>query len=394
VKYLSSPVAVFVGAIVGFVTCCLIGRGMTHKNMFRRFKRLNPYLEQETSFYPTASQLIALVRAQYPPSSDKMLVIIGGNSVFNGSGQKRDDIWSEVLQRELGDSYKVVNLSAPGAGVVDNGGVIFEALAREYPRALLVANTEPGYYKPANRSAYAYLFWDAYYKGLLPPEAKVVADNAQGKPTSYEREFRLGRWLNSRLYFNDLWSGVAYRYVSTIWTSALRSRSFEARKKLPDWYNKRPPVEANEAAFEKLLPPRLQSFRERLPFVAERFQRDADGTFVQTPESLHKEQEEIATLLPANLHPRSLIVFTPYNPWFLAHLTEDEQQRAAISYRNGVDLLTKEGFHALSAWDQGFVLSDFGDTVHLSPDGGRRIADLVAKAIRGMNVHGNAPTLN
>jgi hypothetical protein len=357
---------------------------MARKNIYRRFTRLNPYLEQETSYYPTASQLMAIVRSQCPLTAEKTPVIIGGNSVFNGSGQNRDQLWSELLQRELGDDYRVVNLSAPGAGVVDNGGVVFEALAREYPRAILVTNTEPGYYKPANRSAYAYLFWDAYYKGLLPPEAKSVADNASGKLSNDEIEFRLGRWLNSRLYFNDLWTGVAYRNFSTIWTSALRSRSFEARKNLPDWYNKRWPVEANEKAFQKLLPGRLDTLRQRLPFVAGRFQKGADGNWIQTPESLHEEEQEIAALLPPSLHRRSLIVLTPYNPWFLDRLDDDERERGRVSFRNSADLLSKEGFHVLSTWDEGFVLSDFGDTVHLSPAGGKRIAGLVAKSIREM----------
>ena len=76
---------------------------------------------------------------------------------------------------------------------------------------LFVANTEPGYYPAANRSAYAYLFWDAYFKGLLPKEAEAVAQNMRESKSADEKEFELGRWLNSYLYFNDLWTDVSYQ---------------------------------------------------------------------------------------------------------------------------------------------------------------------------------------
>ncbi|MEI9897640.1 MAG: hypothetical protein WDN28_28220 [Chthoniobacter sp.] len=76
----------------------------------------NPFLEQETSYYPTASQLVAVARAQCPPTANKTLVVLGGNSVFNGSGQKRNELWSRALQEQLGDHYQVVNFSAPGGG--------------------------------------------------------------------------------------------------------------------------------------------------------------------------------------------------------------------------------------------------------------------------------------
>jgi lysophospholipase L1-like esterase len=381
VKYLSS-IAVCLGVVVGFVTCSLIGRATAHKNIYSRFLRLHPYLEQETAYYPTASELVAVAHAQCPASSDKVLVVIGGNSVFNGSGQKHGELWSTVLQSDLGPHYHVVNFSAPGAGVVDNGGVIFEALATEYPRSIFVANAEPGYFPAANRSAYAYLFWDAYYKGLLPKEAEAVAQNMRNSKSADEREFELGRWLNSYLYFNDLWTDVAYQYGSGIWTSWLQGRSFSPRRSLRDWYDKRPRVVPSAEEFAKLLPGHIEALRRRRTVAPDCFQQNSDGSWVQTAASLHQDEEQIAALLPDPLKKRSLIVLTPYNPWFLAHLTEAERSRVTLSFHNSADLLEKAGFHVLSTLDRGFELTDFGDTVHLSPAGGQRIAHLVAEAIR------------
>jgi hypothetical protein len=263
--------------------------------------------------------------------------------------------------------------------------VIFEALAAEYPRAIFVANDEPGYFPAANRSAYAYLFWDAYYKGLLPKEADAIARNAPGKGTAEEREFELGRRLNSSFYFNDLWTDVAYQYGSTIWTSWLKSRSFYPRRRLRDWYDKRPTVVANESEFQKMLPGHLEALRRRRGVAVDRFQESTDGSWIQTAESLKDDEQQIAALLPAPLQKRSLIVLTPFNPWFLTHLTDAERSRVTVSFHNGERLLGQAGFHVCSLLDRGFEPTDFGDTVHLAPAGGRKLAHLVAESIRAMN---------
>jgi hypothetical protein len=392
VKYLS-PLAVCLGAIAGFAVCCLLGRATAQKNIYPHFLRLHPYLEQETSYYPTASQLVAVVHAQCPPSSGKILVVIGGNSVFNGSGQKHDELWSRALQEELGTHYSVINFSAPGAGVVDNGGVVFECVAREYPQAMFVTDTEPGYYPTAEKSAYGYLFWDAYYKGLLMHDQERAGRLARNQDSPENKEFKLGRKLNSAFFYNDLWTYVSYRYVSTVWTSWLKERSFRPRRRLPDWYDKRPPVGHSDDDFEKLLPGHLEALRRRRSFQPDRYQKRPDGSWEQTAESSQQDEEQMATLLPKPLQPRSLVVLNPYNPWFLAHLTDTERAWAAVSYQSAAGLLEKAGFHALSAEDRGFVPTDFGDTIHLSPEGGKRLAHLVAESVRAMNDQEQKPAL-
>ena len=380
----SSPLAVCVGTIVGFFACCVLGRLAAHKNIYKHFARLHPNIEIETSYYPTASQLLTIARAQCSPTANKILVLIGGNSVFNGSGQRRDELWSRVLQTELGNQYQVVNFAAPGAGLMDNGGVVFEVLAREYPRAMFVTNTEPGSYLAANRSAYSYLFWDAYYKGLVPEAARLIIPNAPDDDTPSNREFKLGLWLNSIFYFDDLWNYVSYRYVSAVWFASLQSRSFLPRGHLPDWYDKRPPVVAAESEFQQQTW-HIERMHQRWAAAADRFQETTDGRSVQTPESLQQDREKIGALLPDPLQHRTLIVLTPYNPWFLARLTDVERSRVSVSFQNATALLTQAGFHALSLFDGGFEPSDFGDSMHLSPAGARRLAHLVAGSIRAMN---------
>jgi hypothetical protein len=377
----SSPLAVVLGALTGFAACCVLGHAMAQRDIYHPFQRLHPFLEQETSFYPTASQLLAVVHAQCPPSSGKILVILGGNSVFNGYGQRHDELWSISLQAELGDHYHVVNLSAPGAGVVDNGGVIFEALAREYPRSLFVSNTEVGHYLTGDQGPYSYLFWDAYYKGLLPESVMQNARLKKEAAATHDQDLKLGRRLNSHLYFDDLWTWVSYRYVSTIWNAQLKSLSFSPRAQLPDGYDTRPLFQSTEAAFQKM-PDKLDSLRTRPPVAKGRFEQEKDGAWSLRASILKEESEEIEELLPDPLPKRTLIVFAPYNPWFVARLTSAEQSRLNLSYTKAAEQFSDAGYHVLSLLDQGFDLSDFKDTVHLGPSGGKRLAHFVADSIR------------
>ena len=368
---------------VGFLGCSVLGRLWSRQNIYEHFLRLHPFLEGETSYFPTASQLAAIARAECPPATNKTLVILGGNSVFNGSGQTSYELWSRVLQNDLGDGYHVVNFSAPGAGVVDNGGVVFEMLSREYPRMLFVTNTEPGYYPPAEDSAYSYLFWDAYYKGTLMDDPVRTARLAR-IPNRDGNEFNLGRRLNSVFYFNDLWTGIAYRHISTVWTSWLKERSLHARRRLPDWYDERLARKGEVQKSEDLSLAPLAGLRRRKSLAPERFRREPDGAWVQTGESLRQDAEAIAELLPAPLQRRSLVVLTPFNPWVVERLTDDERQWVALTFQNGSALLKGAGFHVLSGADSRFEPADFGDIVHMTPAGGRRLAHLVADALRDM----------
>jgi len=385
VKFIS-PIALCLGVAVGFLGCSVVGRLWSKENIYKNYVRLHPFLEQETSYYPTSSQLAAIARAQCPPTSSKTLVILGGNSVFNGSGQKTDELWSRVLQQELGDAYHVVNFSAPGAGVVDNGGVVYEMLSREYPRLLFVTNTEPGYYPPAERSGYSYLFWDAYFKGTLTDDADRAARLRREPQTDGLREYKLGYRLNSAFYFNDLWTGVAYRHVSTVWTSWLKERSFRARGHLPDWYDERYTRKKwKQPNYEEMAPELLEALRRRKSVAPERFQQADDGSWRQTDQTLRAEAEQITALLPKPLVSRALVVFTPVNPWLLERLTPDERGRAEASSENAVEFFGQAGWRVMPTLNKGFEPADFVDTAHLKPPGGRRLAHLVAREILSMN---------
>jgi len=378
----STAIALCLGVVAGFLGSCLMGRHAAQKNAYKNFLRLHPFLEQETSYFPTSSQLAATTRLQCPPGAGKILVILGGNSVFNGSGQKTPELWSRVLQNDLGAGYHVINFSAPGAGPADTGAIVFQMLARDYPRSLLVTNTEPGRYAPPESSAYSYLFWDAYYKGTLPEDPARAARLARETAADGWLDYKLDRGMNSRFYFHDLWGGVAYRHFSTIWTSWLKGRSFLARSRLPDWYDNRKGHESSEAFFESLLPGHLDNLRRSKSVDPQRFRKEADGHWVQTAESIQNEAEQISALLPDALKPRTIVVFTPFNPWFLAHLDPDERMRVDASFRTGTKLAQEGGYHALSTADKPFEALEFGDTVHLSPAGGQRLAHLVAAAVQ------------
>src|SRR5204862_2307843 len=80
---------------------------------------------------------------------------------------------------------------------------------------------------------YQYLFWDAYYKGLLPPslsDSKNIRDlrRAQRREKA-GLELHLGKWIDQYPSACDLWTYVGYKYFFTVWSDAHAHEPFRAR---------------------------------------------------------------------------------------------------------------------------------------------------------------------
>src|SRR5262249_8702245 len=161
------PGPLFLGAAGAFLLCCVGGFLAGRRNCYPAFERFHQFINIESAYYPTASQARALARARLDPA--KVAVVVGGNSVLYGTGQRGRAVWTKELQALLGERYQVINLGARGAEPSEFGATAAEMLSGEYPRLIFISDlgssTAPG---NPDGNIYRYFFWDAYYKGLLP----------------------------------------------------------------------------------------------------------------------------------------------------------------------------------------------------------------------------------
>src|SRR6187200_2255023 len=88
-------IAFLLAFFLGLGGLALAGRAAASVNQFDRFVRFHRFLNPETFFYPTASEVVALARASAGP--DQTIVIVGGNSIVYGAGQGADRIWTAEL---------------------------------------------------------------------------------------------------------------------------------------------------------------------------------------------------------------------------------------------------------------------------------------------------------
>jgi hypothetical protein len=98
------PVPVFVGMIVGFSLMVLAGRWAGKQNLFVSYERNYPLISPEGYFYPSLDNLTELV--SHVASKQKILVLVGGNSVLLGVGQKKEQLWTKELQGLLGSDFQ------------------------------------------------------------------------------------------------------------------------------------------------------------------------------------------------------------------------------------------------------------------------------------------------
>jgi lysophospholipase L1-like esterase len=377
------PRAFLLGLVAGLTLCSTIARVASHQGYHEAFTRFFPQISPEAQYYPTLEEMCGIVRMRCRP--DQVLVIVGGNSIFNGVGQPAAKMWTVELQRQLGEGFVVVNFAFRGALCTDGGAVVAEALRKEYPRQVYVANAAP-FTPPApyGIEPYRYLFWEARSRGLLesyPPRDEMVEEFERTGFTWGNRFDLWGKdWLDRVLRFRDLWNLVGYEYLFTIANPITPHlpQAVWARKRFADV----------EPDFEAM--PLGDRFRPENRDVEMRIVRGfSEGSCVRDrrgawrPKTLVRIQfEEVARgAVPDDLKARTLIMLSRNCPYYLRQLTADERLRDDAAYRDGAAAWRKAGYEAAD-YGRDYDDADFGDRTHLSASGGRKLALQVSEHIQ------------
>jgi hypothetical protein len=379
------PRALFAGAVFGFVACCVAGWIASGRDLYVDFVRSHMFIGLETSFRPTVSQLRA--RVAHATSSGQVIVVVGGSSVFNGVSQGPDTIWTRRLQEQLGARFRVFNFAFRAGAHTEAGGLVAESFIKEGRPVIYVADAAPASAVPPLAGFHEYLFWDAYYKDRLledPARDARIDQLSQELPArrgDSRDQLRLGGRFDSRLYFNDLWTTVGYRWFFTVWTQFTRDRPFAPRKTFTD------PDHGVSWPFEqRYLPAQLElSLRIVRGFAEGRTIQDRHGRWVADRDlpAWQAYRRAIELDLPRRLRERTVLVLDGQSPYYLDMLTPEERLRYDLVVARSVSVAREAAFEAV-AIGPGFTVADFHDRVHLTIAGGTKLAGDLAPIIRAL----------
>ncbi len=400
------------GLLAGIVALAGAGQWAGRHNTHPGTERFHPRISPEGRYSPTVDELCAIVRARCRP--DQILVIVGGNSIFNGVGQPPEKLWTLELQKQLGDGFGVVNLALRGAGCTEGATVIAEVLRNEYPRIIYVTNTSPFTPpEPLGVQAYEYIFWEAYYRGLLvdfaprdeqlnkyvrPPESPLPLVHYLQKDRAALIEiehFKVVAWLrrlglraevglDAALKYRDLWNWMGYEHLFTV-------PSFYTPR-WPGWMAARGRLRDEEPDFETMDFTSSERFAPRktpieMPIVrgfSERAYTEGgpEGWTLNAP----VRNDFLAgakRAVPDVFKSRTLVMLSRNSPFFFHMLSPAEARRDDLAYRDGAAAWREAGY-ASAEYGRDFLDEDFGDRTHLTASGGRKLAGITAREITAL----------
>jgi hypothetical protein len=382
------PSAVFWGVVASFVNCVIGGYLAAHSNPYHDVERFHFFLQPTTLFYPTPSQFQQLAREKLDPS--KVAVIVGGSSRLHGYGQRACGVWTRKLQELLGDHYQVLNFGFPAASTWEMGAVGAEILSQERPKVILIADCPPAC--PSNcpdGHAYRYFFWAAYYRGLLLADPQRKGQLKETAGFARVQEARIGgpteaikvrAWLDSWLYFSDLWNTCAYRWFCTVWTPKTARSPFRPRRKFED--PEVPPTSLADCYPASLDEQHMRGLKAPLVDCC---RKDAEGNWIQNPDSYTwlAFRKNVSACFPEQLHKQTLVIVAHWSPYYLNRLSDDERACVAEAGRISVKELEAIGYSAMENGPE-LSLADYAEGYHLSESGGAKLAKGVAAKIEDM----------
>lgn len=367
---LLAPRAVLLGAAIGFGGCVAAGHLGARSNVYPGFDRFNIYISPQNQHYPTASQLRELGRAR--ADGGQILVVVGGSSVFHGAGQSAEELWTRRLQEELGDGFAVLNLAMPAGAPHEFGAYAAEMLARDHEKVIYVAPvSSSGCGEDPDGYLYRYLYWDAYTKGMLPPNpareerlAKLNQARRNDPKTGPEyKEFMRRIHCDRYLRFQDCWTRVTVEHGGIVWTPFLDRSFWKPRASFADTAAPAPPLATRY----------LPQHHDVAMTVVRNVSTQTPHVAVQTA--------TLQSHFPSPARERTVLVVVPYSPHYVEQLTSAEREAYHAFFPVMLKSLEGGGFPAVHALDRP-TASDFADFCHLSGEGGAKMARHIAPKIR------------
>jgi hypothetical protein len=361
------PSLFLVGVMLGLLGSVALGYVSTKKQLFEHFVRLHTLIGTQSFFNVTAREVMPVVEA-VPPT--KIMVVIGGSSVLNGHHQREAEIWTRYLQELLGDRFAVINLAIPAGRPGQLGIHAAEAILKAGRRVLFVADTNltltfsPIGFEPP----YDHIYYDWKADGFLLPSVgrdevvhKIEIDPSRNKGL---QELKIGSSLNHLLYFNELWNFVGYRIVFLGgWSQFAIPFQFEPRVLKAD----------------------LQESPPNGYYEYEDFPRMMEGVRAYTAPGLGDlPGKMVIAPVPPPLRNKSLAIMWEQSPYYVQHLSAVERARFEANYRRATESIDRAGLRAFWLGSFSWEISDYIDQVHLSEQGGRKLAGIVAPQLRQM----------
>lgn len=377
--------ALLAGIATGFLLATWEGHRASTYSKPANFKRFHQRISPDAIFYPPYAMLEKLALVRWRPG--KTIVILGGNSVMNGVAQPENEVWSLRLQEALGEDYVVVNLAFRGAMPMHGGALVAEALLRKNIPVIYVANTYP--LTGSNRAVggpYGYLYWQALAQGKLgpyEPRTKDIRDWLSAQPPAernQQSEEHLGAWLETFTRHQSLWHHVGYRHVFTVWNFLLGWHFWVPRDRLPDNEPASPPVEARFHS-----PPLDEELNVVRSFTAGFVTQNASGNLEIHEAQRRRIEAEIVAAFPPVLRSHTLMLLDESASYYLDRLSPAEQARDRFVYEQCAQIWRAQGI-ACEIMGQGADWGDYFDRVHLSAEGGRKRAAVVADRIKQFHI--------
>jgi hypothetical protein len=370
-SYLTDPLcsaAFIAGLAASFLYCRHLGAYYAENQPFTQMVRAPQAINPTTGCSPTVEQLIAMCKAHAAP--DKIIVAVGGNSVFLGIRQPLEDIWSKHLQQQLGDGYAVVNLAQRGQSAAGGAESVAEALLKEGRKVIYVTNMSlPDVGPPDGRDPYTYVFWNAQARGLLfpfPERDRYLAE-VDGGPFIHRGELKIRAQLDRLSNAEDLWNALSFTSFSTVWDVVPYNQFYRPRSESKDYEGPSPPVP--------------QRFEGSLQNVEQVGGMVAACQHYMADTGISKNEIE-AGFVP-QMRPHSMVVVTALCPYYVRRAPTDVQKRYEGFLGRALEMLHQGGLNAMEVGSR-FDDADFGDFLHFDPSGGRKLAEQLAPEVRRM----------
>lgn len=374
--------------LLGLIICSIAGRLAAIQPNLSKSTRLTHYLNPMSYFFPTASQLYARLLADL--REDQTLIIVGGNSNFHGAGQDYDQLWTTELQRLLGDKYLVVNCATMGSNGPDLGGVLFRMIQPVHANTKLVfnvyTNNIPSFddFLTGVPGPFSYVFWDAYYKNLIPYEESfelTVKQTRRGQLDSAEGlELHLGKYLDSYFYATDLWSYIGYEWFFTVWSTFTQGSMFQSRGSYPEQKNERPGFLARIERSGMPMDTLMANTRAHFGGLTT---EDANNILSENKDHWDSFRQTYQKNFTPALRENILVAVLWPSPYFIGLLNADEQKQIRFAVPHAVDELHLLGYQAVSLGEN-FDPEDFETSFHYVESGGNKIAKELALQIQAL----------